>query len=106
MGVSSSKPHPVETKWFPEFEKNDIPNLDGKTVVVTGTTSGTGYIVARTAAKKGAENVVCLNRPSERSTKAEESLKSETGVDTNKVNIETIPCDLQGTCGILFLKKH
>ena len=95
MGVSSSKPHPIETKWFPDFETN-LPSLEGKTVAVTGCTSGTGYIVARTAAKKGAANVLMLNRESERSKKAEESLKAEDGVSTDKTNIETIPCDLQG----------
>ena len=26
MGVSSSKPHPIETKWFPEFETG-LPSL-------------------------------------------------------------------------------
>jgi NAD(P)-dependent dehydrogenase (short-subunit alcohol dehydrogenase family) len=90
MGVSSSKPHFVESKWFTEFEER-LPSLEGKTVAVTGCTTGTGYIVARTAARKGAENVLLLNRPSERATKAEESLKSE----GTKSNIETIPCDLQ-----------
>lgn len=91
MGVSSSKPHPIETKWFPEFESK-LPSLEGKTVVVTGCTSGTGYIVARTAARKGAETVLLLNRPSERATKAEASLKAEV---TTNTKFETIPCDLQ-----------
>jgi NAD(P)-dependent dehydrogenase (short-subunit alcohol dehydrogenase family) len=90
MGVSSSKPHTVETKWFKEFEGN-LPSMEGKTVVITGTTSGTGYIVARTAIRKGAENVLLLNRPSERAVKAESSLKQE----ANAKNVESIPCDLQ-----------
>jgi len=90
MGVSSSKPHPVETKWFPEFEAS-LPSLEGKTVAITGTTSGTGYIVARTAARKNADNILLLNRPSERAKKAAENLKKE---DT-KSNIISIDCDLQ-----------
>lgn len=90
MGVSSSKPYEVQTKWFPDFEAS-LPSLEGKTVVITGTTSGTGYIVARTAARKNAENILLLNRPSERSKKAEEDLKKE---DT-KSNIVSIDCDLQ-----------
>merc|ERR1719223_1049296 len=102
MGISSSKPCKIETVWFPEFEK-DLPTLEGKTVCVTGCTSGTGYIVARTAVRKGASNVLLLNRPSTRSTQAEESLKNElkelssassSNVNAN-VNIETIACDLQ-----------
>ena len=90
MGVSSSKPHPVETKWFPEFEAS-LPSLEGKTVVITGTTSGTGAIVARTAARKNAENLILLNRPSERAKKAEEALKKE----ETKTNIVSVDCDLQ-----------
>mmetsp|Transcript_10617 Transcript_10617/g.25648 ORF Transcript_10617/g.25648 Transcript_10617/m.25648 type:complete len:332 (+) Transcript_10617:102-1097(+) len=90
MGVSSSKPHPVETKWFPDFEAS-LPSLEGKTVAITGTTSGTGYIVARTAARKNAENILLLNRPSERAKKAEEDLKKE----ETKSNIMSIDCDLQ-----------
>ena len=92
MGVSSSKPHPVATKWFPEFEAS-LPSLEGKTVVITGTTSGTGYIVARTAARKNAEHVVLLNRPSERAKKAEEDLK--TSEASSKSKIVSVDCDLQ-----------
>ena len=80
MGVSSSKPHPVETKWFPDFEAS-LPSLEGKTVAITGTTSGTGYIVARTAIRKNADNVLLLNRPSERAKKAEEDLKKYQGLE-------------------------
>jgi hypothetical protein len=40
MGVSSSKPHPIEAQWFPEFKKN-LPSLENKTIAITGTTSGT-----------------------------------------------------------------
>ncbi|CAJ1950293.1 unnamed protein product [Cylindrotheca closterium] len=90
MGVSNSKPHSVETKWFPDFEAS-LPSLEGKTVAITGTTSGTGYIVARTAARKNADTILLLNRPSERATKAEADLKAE---DT-KSKIISIDCDLQ-----------
>lgn len=90
MGVSSSKPHPIETKWFHDFEAA-LPSLDGKTVAVTGCTSGTGFILARTAIRKGATNVLLLNRSSERASKAESDLKGE----ANAKNVETIPCDLQ-----------
>ena len=92
MGVSGSKPHVIETKWFPGFE-DKLPSLEGKTVVITGTTSGTGLIVARTCIKKCAKNVLLLNRPSERATKAEDELK--TFIVDGKTNVETIPCDLQ-----------
>ncbi len=108
MGVSSSVPLPIKTQWFPEFEQS-LPSLEGKTVCITGCTTGTGYIVARTAVRKGATNVLLLNRPSDRAEQAERSLKQEletTEISNSKTqtsnsnsktktNIETIPCDLQ-----------
>jgi len=94
MGVSTSKPHPIATKWFPEFEQN-LPTLDGKTVCVTGCTTGTGFIVARTAVRKNASNVVLLNRSSDRATKAEELLHDEIKSSSSSSKVETISCDLQ-----------
>jgi NAD(P)-dependent dehydrogenase (short-subunit alcohol dehydrogenase family) len=93
MGVSTSKPHPIESKWFPEFEEK-LPSLEGKTVAITGCTSGTGLVVAKTCVKKQAKNVLMLNRSSDRATKAEEEVKTlvKDGQDTH---VETIPCDLQ-----------
>jgi NAD(P)-dependent dehydrogenase (short-subunit alcohol dehydrogenase family) len=92
MGVNGSKPHEIVTKFFPDFEEK-LPSLEGKTVVITGTTTGTGFIIARTSVKKGAKNVLLLNRPSERATKAENELKAF--IVDGKTNVETIPCDLQ-----------
>ena len=96
MGVSQSQPRDVKSVHFPAFEKN-LPSLAGKTIVVTGCTTGTGYVLARTAIRKGAENVLLLNRPSARADAAEESLKKEvtTVEGTAATNVETIPCDLQ-----------
>jgi len=93
MGVSSSKPHPVETKWFSEFKEN-LPSLEDKTIAITGCTSGTGLVIAQTSVDKGAANVLLLNRPSDRATKAEEDLKKSIP-EGSKTNVETIPCDLQ-----------
>ena len=42
-----------------------LPSMEGKTIAVTGCTSGTGYVLAREAAQKGAR-VLMLNRPSPR----------------------------------------
>ena len=92
MGVSGSKPHEIETKWFHDF-KDKLPMLVEKTVVVTGCTTGTGFILARTSIEKGAKNVLLLNRPSERADKAEKELKES--IRDGKTNVETIPCDLQ-----------
>lgn len=43
--------------------------MKGKTIAITGSTTGTGYVLAREAAKKGAR-VLMLNRPSERAKAA------------------------------------
>ncbi|MEO1339395.1 MAG: SDR family NAD(P)-dependent oxidoreductase, partial [Myxococcota bacterium] len=64
--------------------------MSGKVVAITGTTSGTGYFCARELAKLGAE-VLLLNRDSERSQKALQSLKEE--VPSGK--FVAVTCDLQ-----------
>jgi NAD(P)-dependent dehydrogenase (short-subunit alcohol dehydrogenase family) len=92
MGVSGSKPIEIESKFFPDFETK-LPSLEGKTVVITGTTTGTGFIIARTSIKKGAKTVLLLNRPSERATNTEKDLKAF--IVDGKTTVETIPCDLQ-----------
>ena len=100
MGVSSSQPLDIPVKWFPEFEQK-LPSQKGKTICITGCTTGTGYFVARTAVRKGACNVLLLNRESERAVKAEQALKDELSTlkesssSSMTTNIETIPCDLQ-----------
>ena len=58
----------VESKHFGALFE-EMPSMEGKTVVVTGTTSGTGLCLAENLARKGAR-VVMLNRPSERATNA------------------------------------
>ena len=50
-----------------------LPSLAGKTLAVTGSTTGTGFVLAREAARKGAR-VLMLNRPSTRSEAAVERL--------------------------------
>lgn len=94
MGISSSKPREIETQWFHDYEKT-LPSLEEKSVCITGCTTGTGYVVARTAVRKGAKNVFLLNRNSSRAKEAEESLKAEATSASSSSNIETIPCDLQ-----------
>eukprot|EP00593_Proboscia_inermis_P003177 CAMPEP_0171296972 /NCGR_PEP_ID=MMETSP0816-20121228/5707_1 /TAXON_ID=420281 /ORGANISM="Proboscia inermis, Strain CCAP1064/1" /LENGTH=329 /DNA_ID=CAMNT_0011770877 /DNA_START=15 /DNA_END=1004 /DNA_ORIENTATION=+ len=89
MGQQPSK---IQTKYYHDFV-DKLPSLKGKTVAVTGCTTGTGNIVARTFIKKGASNVLLLNRPSERATKVYEELSAEAASDETKV--EAIDCDLQ-----------
>ena len=58
------KPELKSLFYHKEVEK--IPSLDGKTIAITGTTSGTGFIAAKTVAKKGARTLL-LNRKTNRS---------------------------------------
>lgn len=66
---------------------NSLPSMTGKTVAITGCTSGTGLVLAQVAAKQGA-TIICLNRPSKRAEKAVEQLK-EAGATVIHVD-----CDL------------
>lgn len=74
---------------FATFEKI-LPSVTGKVFVITGTTSGTGFVAAQTAAKHGGE-VVLLNRPSKR---AEESL-GKLQATVPEATFVPIACDLQ-----------
>ena len=67
-----------------------IKNLKGKTFVITGTTSGTGFEAARILLSKGA-NVVMLNRNLKKSTDIIATLKQELG---NKIEVTSIQMDL------------
>ena len=55
-----------------------LANLTGKTYVITGANSGTGYEATKIFLKKGAQ-VVMLNRNEKKSKKAIDSLKKEFG---------------------------
>lgn len=80
---------------FDSYMSNEelIPSLDGKTVAITGTTSGLGFNIARCAITKNAALVLLLNRKSERSEKCEENLKKYL-TEGSKTVIKTIDCDL------------
>lgn len=75
------------TKHFPAFIKT-LPKMMRKTVAITGCTSGTGLILARTCGDLGAR-VVMLNRPSERAKAALLQLTQQ------KIDAVLVPCDLQ-----------
>lgn len=72
--------------WTPER----IGNLKGKTYVITGTTSGTGYEAARILLSKGAK-VVMLNRNPQKASNTISSLKQELG---NDIKVSSIKMDL------------
>ncbi|MCB1144187.1 MAG: SDR family NAD(P)-dependent oxidoreductase [Leptospiraceae bacterium] len=79
----------VASVHFPNF-KSGLPSMKGKTVVITGTTSGTGWVAATTLAELGAK-LLLLNRKSERSEKSFQDLKSK----FPNSEIHKVECDLQ-----------
>jgi NAD(P)-dependent dehydrogenase (short-subunit alcohol dehydrogenase family) len=103
MGSSVSKgltyvfpPKKVEPKWFPDFVKENVraENLAGKLIVITGTTTGIGFVLAQVSVQNGIKGVVMLNRPSERAAKAENDIKACIP-EGAECFVESIPCDLQ-----------
>lgn len=71
--------------WTPEFMKSQ----KGKTFVITGTTSGTGFEAARILLSKGAK-VVMLNRNSKKSEDSVAVLKEKLGdnIDVSFINMD------------------
>jgi NAD(P)-dependent dehydrogenase (short-subunit alcohol dehydrogenase family) len=81
-----------KTKYWPDVEGTLQSNLNGQIIAITGCTTGTGYCEAMYAAKSGAR-VLMLNRPSERATAAETSIRMTLENGTTGT-VETIACDL------------
>jgi len=81
-------------KWLPKILECIRPQ-NGKTVAITGTTTGTGHVLAAEAARKGA-TVLLLNRESSRATDSLESLRKDvpTGV------FEPFTCDLMSFASV------
>ena len=84
----------VESIYFPKF-KEGLPSMKGKTVVITGTTSGTGFVAADTVAGLGAK-LLLLNRASERAIKANKILKDS----YPNAEIHSVDCDLQSFASV------
>ena len=73
--MSERPTHPEDL--FLSYLTNEelLPSIAGKTVAITGTTTGLGFAVARCAIVKNAALVLLLNRDSDRSSKSEEDLR-------------------------------
>ncbi|MGC8820419.1 MAG: SDR family NAD(P)-dependent oxidoreductase [Fervidobacterium sp.] len=63
-----------------EVPKQCIKRCDGKTVVITGATSGIGYYTAKKYASMGA-NLITINRNLERSERLKLEIKKDYGLD-------------------------
>lgn len=69
------------------WKPDRIGNLNGKTYVITGTTSGTGFEAAKILLSKGAK-VVMLNRNQKKSAETITTLKQELGNDIDVLSIQ------------------
>ena len=93
MGAGVERPHSTVTqaaKWYPDFAAS-LPSMHGKTVAITGTTSGTGFVAAQTVLHKGGR-VILLNRPSDRAASAEQRLRRHAA---SAEDVVAVACDLQ-----------
>jgi len=75
-----------------EWTAEEMPRLDGKTVVVTGANSGLGYEGARAFAAKGA-TVVMACRSIERAETAADEIRADAGGDIDG-ELDVRECDL------------
>ena len=94
MGGSYSKPREIASRWFPEFAAALLAQA-GKNIVITGCTTGTGFVAAGTLAQKGAR-VFMLNRPSERADAALAAVKQS----APDAQVIAVPCDLQSFASV------
>eukprot|EP00924_Labyrinthula_sp_SR-Ha-C_P007969 snap_masked-scaffold_41-processed-gene-2.55-mRNA-1 protein AED:0.18 eAED:0.19 QI:0/-1/0/1/-1/1/1/0/347 len=81
----------VKSKYFPKFEEK-LPDQHGKVTVITGTTSGTGFVAACTSLKKGAF-VYALNRPSQKNDLSIKKLLELFPEASDQLKV--VKCDLQ-----------
>lgn len=86
-------PSVVESVLFHEYEAR-VPDQRGKNVVVTGCTTGTGQIFARTAARNGA-TVIMVNRASPRVEALKEWMKAEAPDADKEERLHYVDGDLQ-----------
>ena len=84
--------------WTPDR----IEDLNGKTYVITGTTSGTGFEAAKILLSKGAK-VVMLNRNPKKSEDTIEALKQELG---NTIDVSNIQMDLSEQASVKKAAKE
>lgn len=67
MGCGTSRGVDLPDVYFTEAWRQSLPDLEGKIVAITGTTTGTGYVAAmELAARSRCAAILLLNRPSAR----------------------------------------
>eukprot|EP00924_Labyrinthula_sp_SR-Ha-C_P007948 maker-scaffold_41-snap-gene-1.35-mRNA-1 protein AED:0.00 eAED:0.00 QI:356/1/1/1/1/1/2/737/349 len=83
------------TSLYKDFLSTKIPSLEGKVVLVTGTTSGTGFWTAATAVLKGCDALFLVNRASERSRESYLKLKELNKQSGGSTQLIHVHCDLK-----------
>lgn len=91
-------------KWYSKYVEDNIPDLSGKSLAITGTTSGTvtiflitffkGFWCVVAAIRKNAKRVYLLNRDSERSENSFERLNAEKAEIKSETELIQVSCDL------------
>jgi len=81
-------------------------SMQGKTVIVTGSTSGIGFVTARELARRGAQTIL-VSRSAEKCAASVEQIKKETG----QTQVEYLAADLSTRAGVQdaayeFKKRH
>ncbi|MFT5585510.1 MAG: NAD(P)-dependent dehydrogenase (short-subunit alcohol dehydrogenase family) [Cognaticolwellia sp.] len=97
--MSYTRPQ-ITSVHFPEFRKA-LPSMAGKTVVITGTTSGTGKAAATVVGELGAR-VLLLNRASSRSQASLADLKAA----VPDGEFHAVECDLQSFASVEAAAKQ
>jgi len=90
MGAAYTKPAAIANKHFAPFCAT-LPSLRGKSVAVTGCTTGTGLAAAQACARLGA-HVLLLNRPSARADAARAAVAA---CAADGARVSAVACDLQ-----------
>eukprot|EP00128_Syssomonas_multiformis_P007036 Colp12_sorted_trinity150504_noHs@4256 len=87
MGATATKPTAPASVHFAK-RRAEFPRMDNKTVAITGSTSGLGFVAAKVCGELGAR-ILMVNRDSERAEKAVQALK-DAGIE----NVIHVTCDL------------
>mmetsp|Transcript_30310 Transcript_30310/g.52367 ORF Transcript_30310/g.52367 Transcript_30310/m.52367 type:complete len:343 (+) Transcript_30310:120-1148(+) len=100
MGGAYSSPVQMRNKVY-EGLVESIPDQTGKVIAITGCTTGTGNVLAKTTLRKNGA-VIMLNRPSVRASTAFESLKAE----FPNAKVYHVDCDLSSFASVREAAKE